>query len=276
MPEYLYPGVYVEEIETGVHPIEGVSTSTGSFATDPARLAALAADLRRAVAAHAPEWTDRNESDPGVTLVQVFAFLTENLLYRANQIPERGRSVLAQAAGAVAALIPGVDSGGAPLKRPRYFTGQILTAATLQAEQDYHREMRRRHNRALLGWGIVSGLSVQVADTGQGSGARIVVAPGYAIDINGEEISLPQAVTLTPPASVDKAYVTLRYWENPCPPVPALEGETPESPCVEEVCVIGVKPSVVAPAIALARIVRSDGHWQVDSGFNPKRVIRTV
>jgi len=40
---------------------------------------------------HNPEWTNFNKSDPGVTLVEVFAFLTENLLYRANQIPERNR-----------------------------------------------------------------------------------------------------------------------------------------------------------------------------------------
>ncbi len=38
-----------------------------------------------------PEWTNFNESDPGVTLVELFAFLTENLLYRSNQIPERNR-----------------------------------------------------------------------------------------------------------------------------------------------------------------------------------------
>lgn len=40
---------------------------------------------------HNPEWTNFNRSDPGVTLIEVFAFLTENLLYRANQIPERNR-----------------------------------------------------------------------------------------------------------------------------------------------------------------------------------------
>src|SRR4051812_16613868 len=40
---------------------------------------------------HTPEWTNFNESDPGVTLVEVFAFLTENLLYVANQVPERNR-----------------------------------------------------------------------------------------------------------------------------------------------------------------------------------------
>ena len=40
---------------------------------------------------HNPEWTNFNDSDPGVTLIQVFAFLTDNLLFRSNQIPERNR-----------------------------------------------------------------------------------------------------------------------------------------------------------------------------------------
>jgi Baseplate J-like protein len=40
---------------------------------------------------HNPEWTNFNKSDPGVTIIEVFAFLTENLLYRSNQIPERNR-----------------------------------------------------------------------------------------------------------------------------------------------------------------------------------------
>jgi hypothetical protein len=41
---------------------------------------------------HTPEWTNFTQSDPGVTLVQLFSFLTENLLYRANLIPERNRN----------------------------------------------------------------------------------------------------------------------------------------------------------------------------------------
>jgi hypothetical protein len=40
---------------------------------------------------HNPEWTNFNQSDPGVTLLELFAFLTENLLYRSNRIPERNR-----------------------------------------------------------------------------------------------------------------------------------------------------------------------------------------
>jgi len=37
--------------------------------------------------AHAPEWTNHNASDPGVTLIELFAYFTEILLYRLARIP---------------------------------------------------------------------------------------------------------------------------------------------------------------------------------------------
>ncbi len=40
---------------------------------------------------HTPEWTNFNASDPGVTLLQLFAFMLENVQYRSNLIPERNR-----------------------------------------------------------------------------------------------------------------------------------------------------------------------------------------
>jgi hypothetical protein len=52
---------------------------------------ALLSEALARVPVHNPEWTNFNDSDPGVTLIQLFAFLTENLLYRSNQIPERNR-----------------------------------------------------------------------------------------------------------------------------------------------------------------------------------------
>jgi hypothetical protein len=45
-------------------------------------------ELVRRIPAYAPEWTDHNASDPGITLIELFAFLGENLLFRFNQIPE--------------------------------------------------------------------------------------------------------------------------------------------------------------------------------------------
>jgi Baseplate J-like protein len=48
---------------------------------------------------HNPEWTNFNRSDPGVTLIEIFAFMTESLLYRANLIPERNRLKFLQLLG---------------------------------------------------------------------------------------------------------------------------------------------------------------------------------
>lgn len=48
---------------------------------------------------HNPEWTNFNQSDPGVTLIELFAFMTESLLYRANLIPERNRLKFLQLLG---------------------------------------------------------------------------------------------------------------------------------------------------------------------------------
>ena len=61
-------------------------------ALDNRRYQQLVDELLARAPVHTPEWTNFNASDPGVTLVQLFAFLTESLLYRANQIPERNRA----------------------------------------------------------------------------------------------------------------------------------------------------------------------------------------
>jgi len=36
-----------------------------------------------------PEWTDYNESDPGVTLIELFAWLSEQLFFEMSRVPER-------------------------------------------------------------------------------------------------------------------------------------------------------------------------------------------
>ena len=45
-------------------------------------------ELVQRIPVYTPEWTDHNVSDPGITLIELFSFLSENLLYRFNQIPE--------------------------------------------------------------------------------------------------------------------------------------------------------------------------------------------
>jgi hypothetical protein len=45
-------------------------------------------ELVRRIPIYTPEWTDHNPTDPGITLLELVAFLGENLLFRFNQIPE--------------------------------------------------------------------------------------------------------------------------------------------------------------------------------------------
>jgi hypothetical protein len=59
---------------------------------DDRRYQDLVRDTLARVPVHTPEWTQLAESDPGVTLVELFAFLTESLLYRANRVPEVSRA----------------------------------------------------------------------------------------------------------------------------------------------------------------------------------------
>lgn len=36
-----------------------------------------------------PEWTDHNPTDTGIILIELLAWLTEMVLYRVNQIPDK-------------------------------------------------------------------------------------------------------------------------------------------------------------------------------------------
>ncbi|MEM8611323.1 MAG: putative baseplate assembly protein, partial [Cyanobacteria bacterium P01_H01_bin.105] len=38
---------------------------------------------------YCPEWTNYNAGDPGVTLIELFAWLVHQMLYRFNQVPTR-------------------------------------------------------------------------------------------------------------------------------------------------------------------------------------------
>jgi predicted phage baseplate assembly protein len=56
---------------------------------DPRTFQDLVDEAKRRIPQYCPEWTDHNVSDPGVMLVELFAWMTDILLYRLNQVPER-------------------------------------------------------------------------------------------------------------------------------------------------------------------------------------------
>ena len=55
---------------------------------DDRSYAQLRDELVARIPVYAPEWTDHHPSDPGITLIELFSFLGENLLFRFNQIPD--------------------------------------------------------------------------------------------------------------------------------------------------------------------------------------------
>lgn len=61
-------------------------------AVDKRRYPELLNEALARIPVHTPEWTNYGPSDPGRTLVELFCFLAENMLFQANQIPERNRS----------------------------------------------------------------------------------------------------------------------------------------------------------------------------------------
>jgi len=56
---------------------------------DDRRFQELVDDAKRLIQVRCPEWTDHNVSDPGVTLIETFAFMVDQLLYRLNRVPDR-------------------------------------------------------------------------------------------------------------------------------------------------------------------------------------------
>jgi predicted phage baseplate assembly protein len=56
---------------------------------DDRRFQDLVDDAKRYVQQNCPQWTDHNVSDPGVTLIETFAMVTDQLLYRLNRVPDR-------------------------------------------------------------------------------------------------------------------------------------------------------------------------------------------
>ena len=49
----------------------------------------IVSEARSKIPLYCPKWTDYNLSDPGVTLIELFAWMVDILLYRLNQVPEK-------------------------------------------------------------------------------------------------------------------------------------------------------------------------------------------
>ena len=82
----------------------------------------LVEEGRSLIPFYAPEWTDHNAHDPGITLLELFAWLAEMELFELNQISDRQRRKLLALAGVMSkpaspahALLRLEPAGAAPV-----------------------------------------------------------------------------------------------------------------------------------------------------------------
>ena len=159
------------------------------------------------------------------------------------------------------------------LRRPRYFDGQLLTAATFRLEQDYLRATSQLHNRLLHGWGAVDGLDVR------SSAGTIIVSPGVALDPAGNTIVVREPRQLSVPASATalaSLFVVVRYDEQLSDPVIVTGhgGDGTEHQTVDEGAVVAAEPTAPRPpdlGVTLARIIWRTRQWRVDARFRRRR-----
>lgn len=59
----------------------------------------LVEECRLRIPRYCPEWTNYNPGDPGITLVELFAWLTDQMLMRFNQVPRRNYVVFLELMG---------------------------------------------------------------------------------------------------------------------------------------------------------------------------------
>jgi hypothetical protein len=56
---------------------------------DDRTYADIVAEAMRLIPRYCPDWTDHNPADPGITLIELTAWMTELILYRLNRVPEK-------------------------------------------------------------------------------------------------------------------------------------------------------------------------------------------
>ncbi len=168
------------------------------------------------------------------------------------------------------------------MKRVRYYTGMLLSADDLQAEQDYQQEKRKLHNRCLHGYGVVCGLDVSLWK------GNIRVSPGVALSCTGDEILVEMRAQVPLPQTRSSSYLTISFVERQTDPVPVAGSDRPEYSRIEETFELAFRPHDpchghtqtksramacgIGHALPLARLVHGKEGWRIDREFHPPRV----
>lgn len=159
-------------------------------------------------------------------------------------------------------------------KRINFFSGRLLDADDLFKEQEYFARKMRQHNLYAHGYGVVSGLQVELISTG--SGPKVIISPGLALDPRGHEVLVKQAVQWPMPADGEVAFLCILWAERETDFIPAPgslnEGEKTVASSIEEVAEFKYSDAPCIDGIALARLLKSRRIWKVDKRYHVRQV----
>ena len=119
-------------------------------------------ELVRRIPTYTPEWTDYNDSDPGVTLMQLFAWLSEIIIYRLNKVPQKN-------------FLKFLELVGIPLQQPAPAVTEL---------------------QFTLAKGVASAMvpaGTQVALGGSSSGPPVVFETDFALTVTGLTLTSVQS-----------------------------------------------------------------------------------
>jgi Baseplate J-like protein len=206
----------------------------------------LLQEAKRRIPVHNPEWTNHEvESDPGITIIELFAFLTESLLYRANRIPELNRLKFLQLLGiplqqAAAAkgiiVIRNERAPVAPLVLPsglivtagnvNFLTNDPVNVLPVEAQIYFKKKIARndpRYAEFETKYKAVKAAAVAAMETAQASGSSSAVPASTVVSsaTNG---------TQTAGASVELSFyeTTIMAAPTPSTPHPAVDMASPD------------------------------------------------
>jgi len=89
----------------------------------------LVEEAKKRIPIYAPEWTDFNLHDPGITLIELFAWLTEMQVYRLNKVTDESYRTFLKLVG-----IPGAEDPGPAVLDARKDMKTVTRAVT---SEDY-------------------------------------------------------------------------------------------------------------------------------------------
>jgi predicted phage baseplate assembly protein len=162
----------------------------------------LVNEARTRIALQCPEWTEHNVSDPGITLIELFAWMTELTIYRLNRVPDKLHVALLELLGIrldppSAATVDVRFRLTGPAEEPVPIPGATTEVGTLRTASDESIVFQTTES-----FTIPPLRPAAYVLSRDGQIKNIAVADGYARPHGGEQLAFS-----SPPATGDALYL---------------------------------------------------------------------